>query len=602
MLLRRLVAAGILLKAVMAAPAMDVRLYSAIAAGPAGSLSEQAASHFPFDGTFKITVFSDLHYGENAWDAWGPQQDVNSTRLMNIVLDDEKPDFVWLNGDQITGENTFLANSTVYIDEIIAPLVQKEIPFCSIQGNHDNDANITHLAEILREQEHAPLSYTRLAPPGVGGSSIYGPGTYWVPVYAHPNDFQPALILWAFDSRDGRTFGTDPQQLPDWVDDSVANWIESETTLMNEVWGPGDKTRGALAFVHIPPYAIQAVWETLNSTINPGLDADALGDGSTQGTTVSGNIGQDQPFWDALNANVKNLHAVISGHDHGDEWCAREPTKNVIFCFAKHSGYGGYSDAGWGHVHTIRPKLAIFPTAVAAFTEAFSTKLGHVQLQTVFGYLIEQYLSHHIELDVQIQRQPLLVAAWVTARRMGLSAVSILAHRFPDLQPTFHDDMVKQRLMKLRATMTLSRGSHNTRMHYSNSLPNGVYHIMDSSQTMYVGRSLTEDLSVSPKPVISVTPKDKGAQPKWLLQRCPEGKYTLKIANAPVGGVSGALFAFLHPLHSPEEWVITHLQGRLYTIETPEQTASWVLPQRVGPHAQASIVLFVLSAALNSHP
>lgn len=25
--------------------------------------------------------------------------------------------------------------------------------------------------------------------------------------------------------------------------------------------------------------------------------------------------------------------------DHGDEWCAREPSKDVIFCFDKHSGY-----------------------------------------------------------------------------------------------------------------------------------------------------------------------------------------------------------------------------------------------------------------------
>ena len=60
---------------------------------------------------------------------------------------------------------------------------------------------------------------------------------------------------------------------------------------MDDVWGPADKTRGALAFVHIPPYVhpqhgliaeclcgytcrhtVQAVWETLNSTINPGLD------------------------------------------------------------------------------------------------------------------------------------------------------------------------------------------------------------------------------------------------------------------------------------------------------------------------------------------
>lgn len=41
-----------------------------------------------------MTVFSDLHYGENPWDVWGPQQDVNSTRLMRTVLSDEKPDYV----------------------------------------------------------------------------------------------------------------------------------------------------------------------------------------------------------------------------------------------------------------------------------------------------------------------------------------------------------------------------------------------------------------------------------------------------------------------------------------------------------------------------
>lgn len=50
---------------------------------------------FKCDGTFKLTVFSDLHYGENPWDDWGPEQDFNSTRLMRRVLKDEKPDYVY---------------------------------------------------------------------------------------------------------------------------------------------------------------------------------------------------------------------------------------------------------------------------------------------------------------------------------------------------------------------------------------------------------------------------------------------------------------------------------------------------------------------------
>ncbi|KAF8157071.1 Metallo-dependent phosphatase-like protein [Crassisporium funariophilum] len=314
---------------------------------------------FKPDGTFKMSVFSDLHFGENPWDDWGPQQDVNSLALMRTVLGDEKPDYVVINGDLITGENTFKENATSLVDEIMGPINEAKVPFSSTHGNHDNQANITHLAEILREQKVAPMSYTRLAPNGVGGTE--GPGNYWVPIYSKAQDRAPILILWFFDSRGG--FSPNPNSVPvaDWVDASVAHWIQSETQAMEKAWGPAD-SRAALAFVHIPPHAIQAVQATLDANKNPGLNADVLGDGSVQD---SASVGNDGPFWNALNANIKNLHAIVSGHDHGNEWCAREPTKDVIFCFDKHSGYGGYGDSSWGQgvrnfvFHTPDPKASV---------------------------------------------------------------------------------------------------------------------------------------------------------------------------------------------------------------------------------------------------
>jgi len=299
-------------------------------------------------GTFKLTIFSDLHYGENPWDEWGPQQDVDSAQLMRTVLADEKPDYVVLNGDLITGENTSRENSTSLIDEIVAPLNEAKIPFSSTHGNHDNQRNITHLEEIQREQRISPLSYTRAAPPSIGGQG--GQGTYWVPIYEEAADDVPVLILWFFDSRGGWSPGSTSAPLPDWVDASVAGWIQSETAAMEAAWDSVEsKKRGALAFVHIPPHTIESVQKKLNATRNPGLNADTLGQGSTQASDDPSSAGNDQPFWDALNANVKNLQAVISGHDHGNEWCAREPSKDVIFCFNKHSGYGGYDGVGWGH-------------------------------------------------------------------------------------------------------------------------------------------------------------------------------------------------------------------------------------------------------------
>jgi len=40
--------------------------------------------------------------------------------------------------------------------------------------------------------------------------------------------------------------------VPDWVDATVADWIQSETKAMERAWGPAEQ-RSAVAFVHIPP-------------------------------------------------------------------------------------------------------------------------------------------------------------------------------------------------------------------------------------------------------------------------------------------------------------------------------------------------------------
>lgn len=54
-------------------------------------------------------MFSDVHFGENPWDAWGLEQDRKSLALMREVLekDEEAIDYVVLNGDLITGESAY---------------------------------------------------------------------------------------------------------------------------------------------------------------------------------------------------------------------------------------------------------------------------------------------------------------------------------------------------------------------------------------------------------------------------------------------------------------------------------------------------------------
>ena len=81
-------------------------------------------------------------------------------------------------------------------------------------------------------------------------------------------DHAPVLVLWFFDSRGeyaswffehwliiflgGVSPNPNPQTLPDWVDATVADWIQTECKAMEEAWGP-QESRAAIAFVHIPP-------------------------------------------------------------------------------------------------------------------------------------------------------------------------------------------------------------------------------------------------------------------------------------------------------------------------------------------------------------
>lgn len=93
------------------------------------------ALHFTENGTFQVTIFEDLHFGEAEDTDWGPLQDVDTLKVMRTVLSNETTQLVILNGDLITGENTYKENSTDYVDEIVAPVVEAGLPWASTYGS-----------------------------------------------------------------------------------------------------------------------------------------------------------------------------------------------------------------------------------------------------------------------------------------------------------------------------------------------------------------------------------------------------------------------------------------------------------------------------------
>ena len=183
------------------------------------------------DGTFHISVFSDLHYGENE-STFGIPADMNSAALMRQVLSQENPDFVVLNGDLITGENTFAFNSTGYVDEIVAPLVEGGYKWASTYGNHDSKYNLSREALFAEEAKYAN-AYTQKGPAGTDGIT-----NYVLPIFA-PNTTgssqTPVALLWFFDSRGGSAYQSLPanvDNIDNYVSNGTVDWYRSTQASM----------------------------------------------------------------------------------------------------------------------------------------------------------------------------------------------------------------------------------------------------------------------------------------------------------------------------------------------------------------------------------
>lgn len=195
---------------------------------------------FTENGTFQLTVFSDLHFAEGIGSfecvlvvfrpnaAADYEADAKSATVMESVLGLEDSQMVVLNGDLISGEATSWIVSSGYIDRVVAPLVDRGLPWASTYGNHDSEVSLDPRQTFERENRYPNSLTARM----VSGPEA-GVTNYYLPVVNHgaSSDSTPAVILWFFDSRGGhvpwsRSDSNDPIPRPNWVDDSVGSSLD----------------------------------------------------------------------------------------------------------------------------------------------------------------------------------------------------------------------------------------------------------------------------------------------------------------------------------------------------------------------------------------
>lgn len=226
------------------------------------------------NGRFRILMVSDFHMSKNS------SLPVDYTGKMikgfNVLLDETKPDFVMIGGDQcISGETREEVRKA--FEPVMAPVIDRGLPWAAVFGNHDNEMGLP-VSEEEKVYESMPGYLGQSGP-----NDIDGTGNYCLTVMSNDGS-KAAWNLFALDSHREITdfidmFGLDKDTkmiLPEHFNEGATG---AAPTFEQVMWYYNtskqiEKSEGrkipAVMFMHIP------ILEYLHITRNPE-ECDAVG-------------------------------------------------------------------------------------------------------------------------------------------------------------------------------------------------------------------------------------------------------------------------------------------------------------------------------------
>jgi len=128
----------------------------------------------------------------------GCEADPRTLEFVGRILDEEKPDFAVLSGDQVNGDTAPDAQTAIL--KFAELFVKRKIPYATILGNHDDEGNLSR-EDIMKLTASLPYSVSEVGPPigervldrkGREGSEG-GVGNYHVEVLAPK--YTPSFVI-----------------------------------------------------------------------------------------------------------------------------------------------------------------------------------------------------------------------------------------------------------------------------------------------------------------------------------------------------------------------------------------------------------------------
>lgn len=191
---------------------------------------EEAALKFRANGKFKILAVADIQ------DRYPMETAV--LQFLCEALDYSSPDLVVFVGDNIVGTDPKA------IEQIVTPLVERDIPFTFVFGNHDDQEGYEKDDQLTEYQKYAGcLAYD-------ADPELHGSATHNLPILSSDGS-KIAFNLWLFDSgsvcydENGERLGYD------WVRSDQISWYNTVREELKEE--NGGELVPSIAFQHIIP-------------------------------------------------------------------------------------------------------------------------------------------------------------------------------------------------------------------------------------------------------------------------------------------------------------------------------------------------------------
>lgn len=298
---------------------------------------------FKEDGTFRIMIIADIQTSIPV--------SSYTMELISNSLEQEEPDLVVFLGDNIfdLAPGLLLSKNNVkrVISSFLKPVIERDIPFCIIMGNHDMNG----LFSKQEQMEYYMTFPNCYAVPGMIEDRV---GNYNL-VLRNSTGKKDIFNLWFLDS--GNRVAVNKGGGYAYVTDAQIAWYEENANLLR-VQNNGD-IMPALLFQHIAvPEVYNVVKQVPKSTANAVrghgrynksyyvLDKEYL---------ISGSMGEGPCPPDINNSqfeswlNNGDIMAAFFGHDHKNDFVSTYQGIDLVFT----SGAGFYS-YGKGDKHGVR--------------------------------------------------------------------------------------------------------------------------------------------------------------------------------------------------------------------------------------------------------